>query len=250
MIVSNWEKWQTFRKDRGTPPWIKVYRNLLSNEQWVELSDAEKGHLVSIWLLAADKGGIIPDSAKMIQKMCMLDEPPNLNKFKELGFVINDCQPSGNQLVTSRLPVGYHVETKKKKHDANLTHQSREEESREEESKDLSLNKFNDDHMAFAKGMYSLILKVAEREGEPDLNKWADVIRLMNTRDGYELSEMADVFRWANADDFWATNILSPTKFRKQYSALFAKMKSIGKTKAETITNNNVEAAKRFLDGN
>jgi hypothetical protein len=97
MKISNWDTWQTFRKDRGTPPWIKVYRNLLSNEQWVELTDSEKGHLVSIWILAADKDGTIPDSPKMIQRMAMLDALPNLSKFIELGFLTTTCQPHDNQ---------------------------------------------------------------------------------------------------------------------------------------------------------
>ena len=97
MKISNWDTWQTFRKDRGTPPWIKVYRNLLSNEQWVELTDSEKGQLVSIWILAADKDGTIPDSPKMIQRMAMLDSKPNLSKFIELGFLTTTCQPDDNQ---------------------------------------------------------------------------------------------------------------------------------------------------------
>lgn len=97
MKVENWDKWQTFRKDRGTPPWIKVYRNLLSNEQWVELSDSEKGQLISIWILAADKNGHIPDNPKMIQRMAMLDSKPNLNKFIELEFLSTTCQPPDNQ---------------------------------------------------------------------------------------------------------------------------------------------------------
>ena len=46
MKVSGWAKWQTFRTDRGTPPWIKVHRNLFSNPEWVSLSDAERGQLV------------------------------------------------------------------------------------------------------------------------------------------------------------------------------------------------------------
>ena len=29
---------------------------------------------------------------------------------------------------------------------------------------------------------------------------------------------------WANGDEFWGTNILSPEKFRKQYDQLYAKM--------------------------
>ena len=119
MKISNWDTWQTFRKDRGTPPWIKVYRNLLSNEQWVELTDSEKGQLVSIWILAADKDGTIPDSPKMIQRMAMLDTLPNLSKFIELGFLTTTCQPHDNQEIN---PCPQHDAPEK----------SREEKSREE----------------------------------------------------------------------------------------------------------------------
>ena len=119
MKISNWDTWQTFRKDRGTPPWIKVYRNLLSNEQWVELTDSEKGQLVSIWILAADKDGTIPDSPKMIQRMAMLDTLPNLSKFIELGFLSTTCQPHDNQEIN---PCPQHDAPEK----------SREEKSREE----------------------------------------------------------------------------------------------------------------------
>lgn len=100
MKVSNWDTWQTFRKDRGTPPWIKVYRNLMTNEEWVSLSDSEKGQLVSIWIIAADKDGEIPDDPLIVQRMAMLELTPNLSKFIELGFLTATCQPSGNQVVT------------------------------------------------------------------------------------------------------------------------------------------------------
>ena len=99
MKVSNWDKWQTFRKDRGAPPWIKVYRNLLSNQEWVSLSDKEKGQLISIWILAADRNGEIPDDPAIIQRMCMLDTKLNINKFIDLGFVTPTCQPDGNHKI-------------------------------------------------------------------------------------------------------------------------------------------------------
>ena len=99
--ISNWERWQTYRGDRGTPPWIKVYRNLFSNPEWATLSDAEKGQLVSIWILASDKKGTITNNPKTVQKMCQLDDKPNINKFIELGFIVLPCQPSGNQVVTT-----------------------------------------------------------------------------------------------------------------------------------------------------
>ena len=103
MKIKNWDKWQTFRKDRGNPQWIKVHRNLMTNPEWVILSDAEKGQLISMWIIASSKNGVISDDSRMIQKMAMLDDAPNLNKFIDLGFL--EGQP-GNQAVTKRLPSG------------------------------------------------------------------------------------------------------------------------------------------------
>ena len=124
MDITNWDKWQTFRKDRGAPPWIKVHRNLLTNEEWVSLSDQEKGQLVSIWLLAADKNGTIPENPKTIMRMAMLESEPNINKFIELGFMASTCQPHDNHMTTIKEMV-----------DANMTHQSRVEEIIVEESR-------------------------------------------------------------------------------------------------------------------
>ena len=123
MIVSNWDKWQSFRKDRGAPPWIKVHRNLFTNGEWVTLTDAEKGQLVSIWMLAADKGGHIPDDPRLIQRMAMLDDAPDINRFAALGFLEGASQPDDNQLTTNCQPL-----------DANLTHQSRSDQIRGEQS--------------------------------------------------------------------------------------------------------------------
>ena len=85
--INNWDKWQTYRKDRGTPPWIKVHRNLFSNQEWAILSDSEKGQLVSLWILAADKKGCIPNDPDMLKKLCMLDNSPDIEKFIELKFL-------------------------------------------------------------------------------------------------------------------------------------------------------------------
>lgn len=100
LYVCNWDKWQTYRKDRGTPPWIKVHRNLLSNPEWSLLTDAEKGQLVSIWIVAADKKGVISSSSRILMKICQLDDEPDISKFIELGFLSAVCQPGGNQAVT------------------------------------------------------------------------------------------------------------------------------------------------------
>ena len=107
--VANWDRWQSYRKDRGQPPWIKIHRIVLRNPEWLQLTDAEKGHLISIWILAADKDGEIPACARTIQKACGLDCPPDVARLTALGF-----------LKASR----------RRQRDANVTHQRRSEEIR------------------------------------------------------------------------------------------------------------------------
>ena len=103
--IKNWDTWQSYRKDRpGAPPWIKVHRNLMSNMEWSMLTDSEKGHLISIWILAADRNGRIPSDPNMLRKMCQLDNPPDTNKFIDLGFIEPDGCQDDNQVTTTRQP--------------------------------------------------------------------------------------------------------------------------------------------------
>lgn len=87
MRVKDWERWQTYRKDRGRPPWIKLHREVLRNPQWVMLTDAQRGQLVSMWILAADRDGELPDDPKLIAKLCYMDDEPDLQLFVAQGFL-------------------------------------------------------------------------------------------------------------------------------------------------------------------
>lgn len=88
--IHDWDEHQTYRKDRGQPPWIKVHRHIMRNIKWVALDDSERGQLVAIWLLAADHDGSIPASPSMVQKLCFMSSEPDLNKFIDLGFLESD----------------------------------------------------------------------------------------------------------------------------------------------------------------
>jgi hypothetical protein len=64
--IKNWSKHQHF-KDR-TPPWIKLYRDILDDPDWHELSGDDAKMLVSLWLIASeddDKSGALPDIRKL-----------------------------------------------------------------------------------------------------------------------------------------------------------------------------------------
>lgn len=87
-------------------------------------------------------------------------------------------------------------------------------------------HKFTANDYQFAEGMAKEVLKVAPKTKPPNLDRWADVIRLMRERDGHTHAEMAAVFRYANQDEFWRVNILSPDKLRTQFAKLDAKMRN------------------------
>ena len=86
--IRNWDKWQTYRKDqKSRPPWIKLHCAVVHNPEWGELSDAERGQLISMWLLAAERDGEIPASPSLLRKFCFMSEEPDLNRFISLGFI-------------------------------------------------------------------------------------------------------------------------------------------------------------------
>jgi len=90
--IRNWSKWQSYRSDRGQPPWIKIHREVLRNPEWVSLTDAQRGQLLAMWILAADKNGELPENPTVIKKLCYMDSEPCLKTFIECGFI--ECDAS------------------------------------------------------------------------------------------------------------------------------------------------------------
>jgi hypothetical protein len=87
VYIHDWNKHQSYRGDRGQPPWIKIHRSVVRHPKWVQLTDAERGQLVSIWILAADRDGAIQGCPKTIRKLAMIDDEPDLERFISLGFI-------------------------------------------------------------------------------------------------------------------------------------------------------------------
>ncbi|MFO0904266.1 MAG: hypothetical protein U0939_14785 [Pirellulales bacterium] len=83
----------------------------------------------------------------------------------------------------------------------------------------------------FAQFMWHAILALHPAAREPDLEKWADELRIMCQRDGPDrtLDEARALFAWANQDAFWRTNILSPGALRKHWDKLKIKRDSNGR---------------------
>jgi hypothetical protein len=79
-------------------------------------------------------------------------------------------------------------------------------------------------YIKMAEYMYSLIVKNNDSIKKPNMQKWADDFRKMIEIDERPKEIVGDVLRFAVNDSFWQSNILSPSKLRKQYSVLYGQM--------------------------
>jgi hypothetical protein len=71
LSLIGWERFQHYR-DRD-PPWVKLYRDLLTSESWVLGTDTSRLVQVASVLLAARYGNKIPFDWKLIRKVASLD---------------------------------------------------------------------------------------------------------------------------------------------------------------------------------
>ena len=172
--VSNWDRWQSYRKDRGAPPWIKIHRKILSNPEWAILTDAEKGQLLSIWIVAADNDGKIPCDGNILRKICQLDEVPDTKKLTTLGFLL----PSDANVTTKRQP-------------SDPPEERREEKRREEESRGTFSNVF------LTEKEYENIKIKFNSSTEEKINSLSEYMKSKGKR--YK-SHYATILTWARKD--------------------------------------------------
>ena len=82
-----------------------------------------------------------------------------------------------------------------------------------------------------AESIYNLLLALNPKHKKPSMETWANTIRLMRESDGHTHFDIMDLFRFANSDSFWKSNILSPAKLREKWDVLTIKK---GDTSAPT----------------
>ena len=105
------------------------------------------------------------------------------------------------------------------------------ENAKKESSSHKSANRTYDDQskeLRAATKLWELIQRNNPKAKQQDLQKWADVFRLMHERDNRSWKDIGTLIQWSQNDSFWSSNILSANKLRKQFDQLTAKMNQEG----------------------
>ena len=103
------------------------------------------------------------------------------------------------------------------------------------ELKESQRNAFTDEDKNIAEFMLAMIRKFNPAHKQPNLPSWANDIRLLRERDKRSMVEIRELFVWANADDFWRGNILSPAKLRLKWDQLVIQRQRNKTTKRNSI---------------
>ena len=80
--------------------------------------------------------------------------------------------------------------------------------------------KFSDRDFEVAESMVAKIRERLPKMKKPNLDSWANTVRLMVERDDRTHCEVAEMFTFAQDHDFWHKNILSPETLRRQWDRL------------------------------
>jgi len=76
------------------------------------------------------------------------------------------------------------------------------------------------DDLKAARWIYQKLLVVNASLSEPKWVEWANTVRLMRMVDRRTHREICELLVWASEDDFWDSNILSPSGLRRHWDTL------------------------------
>lgn len=111
MRIRNWSKFQPPMKDRNVI-WIKIYRQILEDYEWHNLSSDSKATLLELLLLASENNGQLPEVHKIAFRLRKTEDFIN----KQISLLSHWLQDDNNLITTCEQDVSL-------------------EESREEKSK-------------------------------------------------------------------------------------------------------------------
>jgi hypothetical protein len=245
-------KWRTISRISGASisEVIAVYVHVLVNAS----NATERGRTQS--LQAEDLSSALDLDEAKISKILEVMQGRVLDGDKVSGW--EKRQPAREDGSAARAKAWR--EAQKEKDERSRTQPNAEERSdtdtdtEKNNKKTLSVKKFTDEDLAMANEFWEMLFAENPENKKPNLNSWADDIRLMRERDNRTPHQIRWLWHWARGDPFWSTNIRAPEKLRKQFDTLVDKVKKQQSEKRNAkpanqpkFENDSLDWAKDFL---
>lgn len=102
----------------------------------------------------------------------------------------------------------------------------------------------NQDDLTCAEYIFNKVLIVNPTAKQPNWPDWANQVRLMRQQDQRTHHEICKLFKFANADGFWASNVQCPKTLRKHWDRLTVQLSA--RTSHETTAINSTGHGQRY----
>lgn len=149
--------------------------------------------------------------------------------FERYSKSLSEQQPNSNRTLSEQQPNNNKKEKKDKK-DKNNNNSPRNKRKKRVYADD-------DPNKILAKTLLKLIRKNQEIK-EPDLDKWANTIRLTIEADKRSGKEVQEMIVWASQHEFWSTVVLSPSSLRKHFDKMNAQKVGGSENKKTNLPEN------------
>ncbi|WP_281738329.1 hypothetical protein [Enterococcus dispar] len=240
--------------------WVSIYRELLDKSIWLESTPEQKTILITLLLMAnhapknwewngqlyeVQPGQFVTSLDSIAQKagkqISIKNVRTAINRFEKLGFLANEST-NRNRLITIinwgfyQGDEGRYGKQPDKQTASNGQADGKQPATNNNVNNDNNVNNKDSAHKKRArsypdddpnKKLANLLYKGISGNSEikkPNLNKWANTIRLMIERDHRTGKEVQDMILWSTQDEFWSAVILSADSLRRNYDKMHVQM--------------------------
>lgn len=213
------------------------------NKTVVDMFGIETAFLLTIFAEAetmmADKDGWFFQTVETIEKMTTLSrykQDKSIDELVEAGILERDVRgiPAKRYFkldynalaskIANHLQTRNEPSNKQEEESPTTNKELKDKELNNKENKDKKGRKysFDDTHMKLAELLWEHVKTNFPNTKEPNLESWANDIRLMMEQDDRTIAEIKGVIEWSQKHDFWYANIRSAKKLRSQYETMYA----------------------------
>jgi DNA replication protein DnaD len=205
-----------------------------------ELVEIKRGSFITSELKLMERWGWSKTKVRSFLSLLEKDKMIIKKSDKKKTTIIIENYNDYQACETTEKPQKNHKETTEKpqedtnKNDKNVENDKEDINNNlpvEESKKVKKIFTENDKEYKLAQYLSKQIAKRLNKspKDEKTLQSWSTDFEKMVRLDGLDIIEIRDVLVFSQKDSFWQSNILSASKFRKQYLTLLSKMKGSDK---------------------
>lgn len=232
--------WISLHRKITEHPFYQEKRKFSKFEAWIDLlllaNHKDNKVLFGNEIIEVERGSFITSKRKLMERWGWSNTKVEtyLNLLVTQGMIVQKSDTKKTVITIVNYDF-YQGDSNKKRHetdaktprnrtnnnDNNVNNENKNKISRKSAQR---IYEDDSDEMILVNYFIEQIRKNDPKFKEPNKQTWADTFRLLMNKDERDKREIAKLIKWVQQNEFWKSNVLSPTSLRKNYSTLIIQM--------------------------